>query len=66
MFKLEHKVKIGYSISGKTHCIINKNNKTIIRAKGVNSNSLNEDDFIKMLKGGHVDTTIKTTSIKSY
>ena len=47
--KLEHTVKKGIFVSGKTYCLIDNNDKTIKRAKGVKSNSLVYSDYEKLL-----------------
>lgn len=66
-FKLEYsKIKRGYFITSKTYCLIlddkdvnEKNKGVIIKAKGVNDNTLSEKDFIDLLNG-------KTIKAKKY
>lgn len=58
--KLEHILKEGIFISGKTYALINDQDKVIIKSKGVNSNSLSYDDFIKLLNNINISTAIKT------
>jgi hypothetical protein len=50
-FKLVGKIKRAYFISPKLYCIILENGDTIIKAKGVDSKHLTEQDFIEMLYG---------------
>ncbi|WP_345624930.1 hypothetical protein, partial [Streptomyces ziwulingensis] len=54
-FKLEHVVKRGYFISSKTYCLITDENKVIIKAKGVDSDSLTVDSFVDLYKGSIVE-----------
>ena len=67
--KLEHIVKKGIFISGKTYLLvlneIDKNtqkNKTVKRAKGVKAKFLKESDYENLLNNINVETAIKTTS----
>ena len=60
--KLEHTINKGIFISGKTYCLIDNNDKTIKRAKGVKSNSLVYSDYEKLLKNEDVNTAIRITS----
>lgn len=46
--KLEHIVKKGIFISGKTYCLIDNDESEIKKAKGLNSNTLNEHDYIEI------------------
>lgn len=65
-FKLEHNVQRGYFISSKTYLLVSEKGKGIVvKAKGVNDKSLNENSFIKLLKGKHVLSNRQET-IKSY
>jgi len=79
--KLEHKIKRGYFITSKTYCLIDqdKQNSVYIKApglnfdygaitiisKGINSESINESDYVEMLKGNEV-TGLKTSSTTNY
>ena len=47
-FKLEFIIKEAYFVSNKTYCLVLNNNKTIIKTKGVLSDSLTLDDFKTM------------------
>ena len=60
-FKLEYNIKKGYFISNKTYCLILDNNKTIIKAKGVNKNILTEQDFINLYNNINIKTTRQNT-----
>ena len=53
-FKLEHMVKRGYFISSKTYCLVLDSGRTIVKAKGVNSHKLGEEDFMRLYKGDSV------------
>jgi hypothetical protein len=64
-FKLEHEIVEGYFISGKTYCIMTRNGSTIIKTKGLNSNSLTVEDFKKMYNSMNV-TGIKRNTITNY
>lgn len=64
--KKEYFVERGYFISGKIYCLVLKDENVIIKAKGVKSYNLSENDYIKMLHGETIDTAIKITGIKDY
>lgn len=65
-FKLEHNVQRGYFISSKTYLLVSEKGKGIvIKAKGVNDKSLNENSFIRLLKGKDVLSNRQET-IRSY
>nr|YP_009379212.1 DNA polymerase type B2 [Leptogium hirsutum]ARQ27106.1 DNA polymerase type B2 [Leptogium hirsutum] len=55
-FKLEYIMSKGYFISSKTYCLILGNGTPKITTKGVNDNKLNENSFIKLLKGDKVES----------
>lgn len=64
-FKLEHKVDRGYFISGKTYCLvtgIGSKVEVIIKAKGVKSSSLTEEDFIDLYNNKDINTALKIQS----
>jgi hypothetical protein len=65
-FKLEHLVKYGYFISNKTYVLVTKNNKTVKKAKGVNSDFLNINDYKKMYEEGTKISVIRRESKKNY
>jgi hypothetical protein len=50
-FKYVGKIKRGYFISPKLYCLILENGQTIIKAKGIKSEFLKEQDFKEMLYG---------------
>lgn len=56
--KLEHIVKKGIFLSGKTYSLINNEDKTIKRAKGVKSDSLVYTDYEKLLNNIDINTAI--------
>ena len=67
--KLEHIVKKGIFISGKTYLLVlneidkdTQKNKTVKRAKGVKAKFLKESDYENLLNNINVETAIKTTS----
>ena len=62
-FKLEHSVKKGYFISSKTYCLLLQNGASIIKAKGVDSKSLNLNHFELMYKGVNVKGLKQSTII---
>ena len=64
-FKLEHEVKEGIFISGKTYCLVLKDGTLVKRAKGVDSESLSYEDYLSLLKDNDV-TGIKRSSDKNY
>jgi hypothetical protein len=63
-FKLEHIIKRGYFISGKTYCLITDNGR-IIKAKGVTKNKLSEHNFVNLFEGKTVLTS-RNQSFKDY
>lgn len=64
--KLEHKLKEGYFISSKTYALVLKDNNTVLKAKGIKSNSLTFDDYISMYKGNKISTALKISSDKNF
>ena len=65
-FKLEHKVQRGYFISSKTYLLVSEKGKGIVvKAKGVNEKTLNENSFIKLRNGEDVVSNRQET-IRSY
>lgn len=60
--KLEHTIKKGIFITGKTYCLIDENDKFINKAKGIKSSSLKYEDYLKLLNNENVNTAIKTMS----
>lgn len=60
--KLQHEIKKGIFISGKTYCFVTKSNEFINKAKGVNSKSLNYNDYVSLLNGIDIKTAIKSQS----
>lgn len=64
--KLEHKVVRGYFISAKTYYLINTKGEEIKKAKGLNSITLKEDDYIELYKGNNIKTGQKTYSTTNY
>ena len=64
-FKLEHKVKQGIFISGKTYCLITQDDKFIKRAKGVDTETLSYNDYVNLLNKNNV-AVFKKNSIKDY
>lgn len=69
-FKLEHTVEEGYFLAEKTYCLKlkqldqNGNNKIVIKAKGVLSDNLTFEDFVKMYDEGYLKNAKKRSSIK--
>ena len=61
--KLEHIVKIGIFISGKTYLLLDINDEIHKKAKGVKSSSLSYNDFLDLLNGIDVPTAIRSESI---
>ena len=59
-------IKKGIFISGKTYCLITKDNKLIKKAKGVKSNSLLYTDYERLLNNLDINTAIKTSSITDW
>lgn len=64
--KLEHVVKKGIFISGKSCCLITKDNKLIKKGKGVKSNSLLYSDYDRLLNNIDISSVIKTSSITDW
>jgi len=62
LMKLEHKVKKGYFISGKTYMLELVDGTLIKKSKGVNSNSLTSEDYINMYYNNKNITAIKSQS----
>jgi len=53
--KLEHEVKEGIFIRKKLYCILNSNNKEIIKASGIDPSKLNYNSFVKLLTGENIE-----------
>ena len=53
--KLEHEVKEGIFIRKKLYCILNSNNKEIIKASGIDPSKLNYNFFVKLLTGESIE-----------
>lgn len=53
-FKLEHIVSRAYFVSSKTYCLVLSNGTTVIKAKGVNDDELDENKFIELIQGKKV------------
>lgn len=64
-FKLEHEIKHGIFITGKTYCLLLHNGDFIKRAKGVDPSSLTYDNYIELGVGLSIMSS-KTASIKDY
>lgn len=65
-FKAEYlNIKRAYFITSKTYCLITKDDKVIIKAKGVFKESLTEEDFKALLKGKNAKA-VKGNSVKNY
>ena len=65
-FKLEYDIKEAFFISNKTYCLILNNNETIIKAKGVKTNSLTLEDFKKMYFNKENIKTTKFNTITNF
>lgn len=52
--KLEHNIKHGIFIIGKTYCLITDENKFINKAKGIKSKSLNYTDYCLLLNNVYI------------
>jgi len=55
--KLENKIKEGIFAGKKLYCIIDYNNKQIIKASGIDSKKLNYSDFKELITGTDITTT---------
>lgn len=76
--KLEYKIIKGYFLSGKTYCLVipeeykdNTRDKSIehgnvIKSKGFDKKSLNENDFIKLYEGNDIKTGLTTYTVTDY
>jgi len=62
-FKLEHTIKEGTFISGKTYCLVTSNGETIIKAKGVSDNSLSYDKFQTLYNETNVKSVKSNTKV---
>lgn len=62
-FKFLGKVKKGYFIAPKLYCLVMYNGDIIIKSKGVDSKSLNLEDFINLSKGSEL--TAQKTQFKT-
>ena len=60
--KLEYMVKQGIFISGKIYWLMDSNDKAHNKAKGIKSNSLSYTDYLNLLNGIDVTTSVKTES----
>jgi hypothetical protein len=65
-FKLEYEIKEGYFLSNKTYCLTLLDGSTVIKAKGVSSDSLNVDQFKNMYYNSNQIKAKKIDSVKSY
>ena len=69
-FKLEYDIKEAYFISNKTYCLVLNNNENknniIIKAKGINNNSITLNDFKDMYFNNKNINTEKTSTITNY
>lgn len=63
--KLEHIISKGYFVSNKLYCLITED-KTVLKAKGLDNDCLTVDDYISLWNGNEVVTAIKTESKKNY
>jgi hypothetical protein len=64
-FKLVDEIKEAYFISSKTYCLLLKNNKVIIKAKGLKNSSLKLKDF-KNLYNGFIVKGMKVHTVSTY
>lgn len=64
--KLEYQVREAYFISNKTYTLLLEDGKTIKRAKGVSSNSLEFADYVYMYKESKFTVADKTSSYIDY
>lgn len=64
--KLEHIVTEGYFIADKTYTIRTKDGTIIKKAKGVDSDSLDFEDYKKMYNMDIIDHATKTSSFRNY
>jgi hypothetical protein len=56
LFKLEHVIVEGFYLQKKFYMLVTKDNKIIIRAKGINDNKLlNYNSFLELFKGNSVE-----------
>lgn len=62
LFKLENEINIGYFISPKLYCFIEKNGTTVIKSKGVKNTLFTLNDF----KNLYIEKTIKVTKISHF
>jgi len=60
--KLEHEIKKGIFISGKTYCFITTQGKYINKAKGVKSSSLEYEDYVSLINNTNVKTASKISN----
>lgn len=65
-FKVVYDIEKAYFISNKTYCLILTNGEVIIKSKGVNNNSLNENDFKSMFFNKTNVSGIKQNTITNY
>lgn len=65
-FKVVYNIQKAYFVSNKTYCLVLTNGDIIIKSKGVNNNSLNENDFKSMLFYKTNVSGIKQNTITNY
>ena len=62
-FKLEYYIKEAYFISNKTYCLVLNDDTTIIKCKGIKSNSISLDDFKSMYYLNKNISATKSTTV---
>lgn len=62
--KLENKIIKGIFIRKKLYCILNSNDKTIIRSSGVDSSRLNYSSILRLLNGESLTIEKKTFNVE--
>jgi hypothetical protein len=65
-FKHEYKIKEGYFISNKTYCLVLEDGTSVIKAKGVNQNSLTVNDFKDMLVDNKNISALRKNTTKNW
>ena len=65
-FKLEYIIEEGYFISNKTYCLVLNDGSTIIKTKGVLSNSLKLEDFKNMYYNSAKVSALKSQTKTDY
>lgn len=64
--KLEYIIDKAIFIAPKLYCLVTKEGEIIIKAKGINKNSLTFNDFFNLLENPDKKTVSKTQSIKNW